>query len=356
MIPLPRVLYRSYRREETARHELFYLFFEITRRCNLSCLHCGSDCQKSDRGRELTTESWIRIAEDIVKHFGTRPFIVLTGGEPLVHRDLLKIGQALHDLGLRWGMVSNAFAWHDGLIEELCEAGLRSITFSLDGPEDCHSWLRGHGGSWPQVLRALDDCRHFNERTPGQLEWDVVTCAHPQNLQRLDQTASILVDHGVPRWRVFRIFPAGRAKTAERLALNQGETQALLEWIATRRPQLRKRGLSLTASCEGWFPPALESRIRDQHSFCRSGINFAAILADGSICGCNNNHPSFHQGNILEDSFPRLWREGFKEHRERSWLADSICGECTQLADCAGGPLHLWGESREAPLFCYHRN
>ena len=57
--------YDAYRRLETRQHRLMYLFLEITRKCNLSCLHCGSDCGRESVGEELTTESWLKLIDDI---------------------------------------------------------------------------------------------------------------------------------------------------------------------------------------------------------------------------------------------------------------------------------------------------
>jgi radical SAM protein with 4Fe4S-binding SPASM domain len=351
----PRALVlRAWQAAERLDPELVYLFFEITRACNLSCRHCGSDCGTAPRGRELSTEDWLNLAARVRADFGTKPFIVITGGEPLVHPDLLRIGARCRDLGLAWGLVSNARAWKDGLMAELLRAGLRSLTISLDGPEPAHTFLRGDGNSFRQALRAFDDAAEARGRGE-EFTLDAVTCVHPLNLGLLDQTAEILIDHQVPGWRVFRIFPKGRAGQDPTLSLSSGQTEELLAWVESRKPRLARRGLRLSLSCEGWFPHKRERRLRPQPSFCRSGISFASIKADGTIAGCPNNALSLDQGNALTDSLREIWERGFTEHRGRAWLKATECAACPHLKDCRGGALHLWDEGLREPSFCYHQ-
>jgi radical SAM protein with 4Fe4S-binding SPASM domain len=345
-------LLRSWQALERRDHELLYLFFEITRACDLACRHCGSDCRREPKAPSLSAESWMAIADDLRERFGTRPFIVITGGEPLTHPKLLDIGAHLCVLGLSWGMVSNARAWRPGLMDELLAAGISSLTFSLDGPAESHAWLRRDPESYGKAIGAI---REAAAAKAAGFVFDVVTCVHPGNLELLGETAEILIAAGARAWRLFRIFPAGRAGRDPELELDAAGTERLLDWIGEHRPALSKRGLELSYSCEGWFPRPREKLLRPQPSFCRSGVNFASILSDGTIAGCPNNHPSFNQGNVLSDSFSRVWRDGFIPHRRREWLAASACGDCRQLRDCRGGALHLWREGREAPAFCYHR-
>jgi MoaA/NifB/PqqE/SkfB family radical SAM enzyme len=324
MLALPRALYRYYEKDEIEEYRLRYLFLEITRSCNMSCRHCGSDCAREVRGTELDTDKWLDCIAEIKKSFSPPPFVVISGGEPLIHPDLFTIARTLKQKGFRWGMVTNALSWHDGLLDKLLNEGLCSITFSLDGPEDCHTALRQNPESWRQVLRAFKDCQSAFCLNGKPLLYEAVSCIHRETLTALSETAEILLENVVPNWRIFRIFPAGRAGETGELNLNKDQTTQMLKWIAANRDLYQKRGLSLSTSCEGWFPPFFERKLRSQHSFCRSGISIASILADGTICGCNNNHESFHQGSILTDSLADVWEKRFVEHRKREWLA-TIC-------------------------------
>ena len=99
--------HRHYKKLEAKDHNLLYLFLEITRKCNLNCLHCGSDCVADFQSPELTTESWLKIIDYIADKYSEELTFVITGGEPLVHKDLLTITKHIQKHKRRWGMVSN---------------------------------------------------------------------------------------------------------------------------------------------------------------------------------------------------------------------------------------------------------
>ncbi len=339
-----------YRRMETRQHSLLYLFVEITRRCNLSCLHCGSDCGREPAGEELTTESWLRIVDDVKESFGNSVVLVLTGGEPLLHPELERITAHLGSRSMRWGMVTNGQLLSNARLDALLDDGIESITVSLDGPEKAHDRLRNRRGSFAKTLEAMK--RIGSSGIPMS---DVVTCVHPGNLDLLDSTAEIILETGMPAWRLFRVFPSGRASLQRDLSLDFDDTWKMLRWIEENKPRLAKRGLTVNASCEGYLPFEFDRRVRDTPFFCRAGINFGAILTDGTVTGCSNNHPSFNQGNVLESNFPYLWENRFQVFRDRTWLAETTCDDCREVKRCRGGSIHLWKLGEKSPAFCYHR-
>lgn len=340
--------FRRYQAAELADHHLYYLFLELTQACSLNCRHCGSDCARSKQAG-LTLDSWVALSRDIAACF-PQVCLVLTGGEVLDWPGFLPFADHLAGLGLPWGIVTNGFRWEPGLAAHLQARGMVSATVSLDGPEAEHNWLRGHPRAFAKAVAALKDLGSLKRA----LNYDVVTCVHPGNLGSLDQTAGLLAGLGVPAWRLFRIFPIGRAAANPDLDLPADSTRQLLDWIGRNRPVWLRRGLSLSLSCEGWYPFKQELSLRSQPSFCRSGVNFASIRHDGSIAGCTNNHPSFNQGSVLTDRFAHVWQTRFQDHRTRPWLAESSCGHCAHVAKCQGGALHLWRD-RQAPAFCLHQ-
>lgn len=337
-----------YRTIETREHRLFYLFFEITRRCNLSCLHCGSDCSSEAQGAELSTDSWQRIAAYVADHFDPPPIIVITGGEPLVHPDLDAIAEAINRCGLSWGVVTNGIALTEDRLSRLVDRGGVSVTVSLDGAEASHNYIRNTPIAYDRAVRAVRAVG-----SSGIRHRDVVTCVYPGNLADLAHTADILVDAGINSWRLFRIFPLGRAAGNSRLHLSRTQTTQLLEWIAEHRPHYRRQGLTVSYSCEGYLPFSLDRQMRDDPFFCRSGINFASILSDGTITGCNNNSPAFAQGNVLRDDFAAVWLERFQLFRDHTWMRNGPCVGCRHWNRCLGGSLHLRADDTAQTAFCY---
>jgi radical SAM protein with 4Fe4S-binding SPASM domain len=338
--------WRGYKRLETKAHQLRYLFFEVTRRCNLACLHCGSDCSHEASMPEMTLASWISIM-DYVKAYWN-PFIVLTGGEPLVRSDLCELTAALARRQLIWGMVTNGLVLDQAIFDTMVGNGLSSITLSLDGDRASHQYIRRHPLAYDRALAAMKLIGASSLRFK-----DVVTCVYPGNLDLLETLADQFLDNGMNSWRLFRIFPKGNAARHPELILDYAQSWALVEWIRDHRALYKRRGLDVSFSCEGYLPFALDRQVRPDPFFCRAGINIASILSDGTISGCNNNGPQYYQGNVAVDDFHTVWENGFAEYRDRSWMRTGLCADCGQWPDCQGGSIHLRDKTAEDPQFCY---
>lgn len=245
-------------------------------------------------------------------------------------------------------MVTNGFGLTREKLDALIDAGIYSITLSLDGNEPVHNYLRNNHLAYKRAVQALEMLS-----SSGIPTIDVVTCVYPRNLEELDSIASVLLKYRIPAWRLFRIFPSGRAEKNNHILLNFNKTQQMISWICKNRPLLKKKGLAVSLSCEGFLPQHIDRKVRDQLFFCRAGINIASILCNGTVTGCPNNHPSFYEGNITKDDFVQLWQHGFSRFRNRQWIYSTDCAGCSLVKDCMGGSIHLWEIGANKPRFCY---
>ena len=347
MVSVREMFFDAYKSLETAEHRLLYLFLETSRRCNLSCLHCGSDCRSEEDPAELAPETWLSVIDSVVRRFPAELFFVITGGEPLIypHLELLADRFRLH--GRKWGMVTNGFALTGERLDGLVRTGLSSLTISLDGLAESHTYLRGNPAAYGRALHAISLLA--GSTLPLK---DVVTCVYPGNLAELSSIAETLVSLRIPHWRLFRIFPHGRAQGRPELALSNGEYAALLGWIEKNRPSCRRAGLTVDLSCEGWVPFLRDRKLRSEPFFCRAGINIASILSDGTITGCANNGPAFHVGNVRTDDFAAVWESGFGKFRRREWMRTGLCAKCAHFHRCRGGSLHLWNDRADSIESC----
>ena len=273
---------------------------------------------------------------------------MLTGGEPLLYPGLLDIGKRIVKHKMRWGMVTNGFALTREKLNALIDAGMYSITLSLDGLESTHNYIRNNDLAFKRAQEALTLLG--SSQVPVV---DVVTCVYPKNLNQLDQIASVLLQSNITLWRLFRIFPSGRAVKNSQILLNFSQTQSMIDWVKKNRPCLKNKGLTVSLSCEGYLPFHVDKKVRDQPFFCRAGINIASILCDGTITGCPNNDPSFYEGNIIKEDFTHLWLHGFSRFRKREWIKKTVCYNCRMVHDCMGGSIHLWECGTKKPRFCY---
>ena len=338
-------LFRVYRKNTTKIHELSYLFWECTLRCNLNCLHCGSDCKKESTVKDMPVADFLQAIDSISPHIQpNNTTIVITGGEPLLRKDLEVCGEELYKRGFPWGVVTNGFLLNQSRFNALLNAGLRSITISLDGLEDSHNWLRANNQSFQKAFEAIRLLP-----TIPKLKYDVVTCVNPRNLTEFGQLKELLIKVGVKYWRIFTIFPIGRAKDDPNLQLTQVQFKQLFEFIRETRIENR---IYLNYSCEGYLGD-YEGEARDNFFFCRAGINIGSILADGSISACPDLRDNFIQGNIYKDDFMTVWNNGFLKYRDRSWTKTDECANCDSYRYCEGNGLHLRNEKEGKLLFCH---
>lgn len=322
------------RRNMKVLHPLQQLFWESTLRCNVHCLHCGSDCVSSVTQPDMPSADFLKVIdEQITPHVNPHEvMIIISGGEPLMRKDLEYVGRALYDRGYPWGMVTNGLALNRERFTALRKAGLRSLTISCDGLQEDHIWLRQHPLAFEGATRAI----RLAAADKG-LTWDVVTCANQRNYPHLKAIREMLWQMGVRHWRVFGIDPMGRAATNPELLLTDEQFRGLMDFIAAEREQ----GRHVSYSCEGYLG-SYEGRVRDHLYHCAAGISIASILIDGSISACTSIRGKYYQGNIYRDSFWEVWEHGFKPYRDRSWMKKQTpCKDCKAFAFCEGNGMHL---------------
>jgi radical SAM enzyme (rSAM/lipoprotein system) len=338
-------LHNKYRTNEAKLHHLNYIFWECTLRCNLNCIHCGSDCKKDAAVKDMPKEDFLKALDDITPIIDpNKTMIVLTGGEAILRNDISSIGKELYNRGFPWGIVSNGMGLNEKILNILIQSGIRAITISLDGLEDSHNWMRGNKRSFQNAVQALE----LLKKTEN-IRYDVVTCANERNFHELDKLYELLLKLGLREWRIFTIFPIGRAKDNEELQLKSKNFKGLFDFIAG----IRKEGkIKLNYGCEGYLG-SYEGEVRDNFFFCRAGINVASVLVDGSISACPNLRDNFIQGNIYEDSFREVWEKKYKIYRDRSWTKTGECENCSSYKYCEGNGLHLRDEKTGELLFCH---
>ncbi len=338
-------LFKKYRNNESKLHQLKYILWECTLRCNLNCLHCGSDCKRDATIKDMPARDFFRAIDqvkDIVNPNHT--MIVLTGGEPLMRKDLEQIGLNLYKRGFPWGIVTNGMLLNKNRLESLLKSGLRVITVSLDGLEESHNWLRGVKSSYENAVHAI---QLLTEQS--NLEYDVVTCVNQKNFGELNKIKDLLISLGVKAWRIFTVFPIGRARAYNKLQLEPKEFKELFDFIKQTR---KENSIKLNYGCEG-FLGNYEREVRDNFFICRAGINVASILADGSISACPNLRDNFIQGNIYQDNFADVWKNKYKVFRDKSWTKTGICADCEFYKYCEGNGMHLRDEKTGELLFCH---
>jgi radical SAM enzyme (rSAM/lipoprotein system) len=293
----------------------------------------------------MPAEDFLRVIDELTPFVDpNRVMVIFTGGEALLRRDIEQCGRELCRRGYPWGIVSNGLLFGKRL-EGLLKAGLHSATISLDGFDEAHNWLRGRPDSFRMAVWAIE---HL-VRTAG-IVWDVVTCVNQRNFDDLPRFRQFLMAEGVKRWRIFTVFPAGRAAHMPELQLDDQQFTQLMDFIR----DCRREGFHVSYGCEG-FLGNYEMEVRDSFFQCNAGVNTASVLADGSISGCPSIRANFHQGNIYSDRFIDVWEQRFQPFRDRSWTRKGQCADCRMFRYCEGNGMHLYDDKGELQVCHYKR-
>ena len=329
-------------------HPLTAIFWECTLRCNLHCRHCGSDCKATSAMKDMPLEDFLPVLDSIAR--ATDPHKVMinvTGGEPLMRKDLEVCGKAFYDREFPWGIVTNGQLLTPKRYESLLKSGIRSITVSLDGIGETHDWMRGLAGSYTKALEAARMIA-----SSGEVVYDVVTCVNKRSYKELPQIKELLIQSGIKAWRLFTIFPVGRAAADPELRLSGEEMRGLMDFIKATRKEGR---IEANYGCEG-FLGKYEGDVRDNFFLCNAGITTGSIMADGSIAACPSIRADYSQGNIYKgDDFMDVWNNRYQIYRDRSWMKTGECASCKYWKYCRGNGMHL-RDSDGKLLFCHlHR-
>ena len=163
-------------------------------------------------------------------------------------------------------------------------------------------------------------------------------------------TQKIFLEIGVKSWRIFTIFPVGRAAESPELQLSDEQFTRLMQFIAETR---REGRIHVSYGCEG-FLGGYEAEVRDAFYHCDAGITVGSVLHDGSISACPSIRANYSQGNIYNDDFWTVWSTRFEQFRNRAWMKKGPCADCKMFRYCEGNGFHLRDEKGDL-LFCHYQ-
>jgi radical SAM protein with 4Fe4S-binding SPASM domain len=317
-----------------------YVIWDCTRRCNLRCAHCGAS--KEVYPEELTTDQVTGVLDQLAAL--EVDMFAITGGEPLLRKDLLDVLLHGQRCGLKTGIATNGFLLDEETAEQLKDAGAYSVQVSLDGLEPTHNEIRNHEQSFGRAVRAIELL--LGQRVPLV---SVATTVTPHNAPELPALRALLADLGVRMWRLAVVMPIGRAQRSD-LALRGAELAALFEFV--KRSSGKDLHVYLGENLT--FLGDWERRIRSAPLICPIGFTACCIGVDGNVRGCPEQPDTAEnrEGSVLEQPFAQIWQDGFGRYRNREVFAiDETCNTCETRYDCYGG---CWVMREEGNHCIYH--
>ncbi|MBR3887534.1 MAG: radical SAM protein [Clostridia bacterium] len=344
-------LLKKYKEEQYVEHRLIDLFWETTLNCNAKCKHCGSSCKYDAYPDELTTDeiknAFKQIANDMD---ATKILINVTGGEPLVRKDLFEVMKYAKSLGFEWGMTTNGILLDDENIQKCKEAGMCTISISIDGLKDTHDEFRGVPGSYEKIIENIKKLKAASFVDHIQ----VTTVFNKSNIDQLESLYPIMKDLKLDSWRLASIDPIGRANEHTDLMLNKEDFTKLFNFIKEKN---KLNELKLSYGCPSFLGLDYEKEVRGHYFFCRTGINVASILYNGDLFVCPNvpRVASLIQGNIKTDNFKDVWDNKYKEFRTSTRTSCTECEKCAYWDYCLGGSFHTWNFEENVQNKCVYK-
>ena len=326
--------------------DLRHLFLELTLRCNEHCFHCGSSCEYTG-DEKLSVSDYERILKEVRENFDiSRILLCITGGEPLLRKDFFEIMTMAKDLGYKWGMTSNATLITEETAHKLKEAGMRTISVSIDGLEETHDELRGMKGGY---RRAMEGIGNLIEEG-GFDAIQVTTVINHRNIDQLDELFRIMDRLDIDSWRVINLEPIGRALLRPELMCTKDDYIRLFDFIKEKRQQ----GYPLCYGCSHWLGTDYEAEVRDWYWQCNAGVHTASIMANGDIGACLDieRRKETIQGNVFTDSFTDVWNNRFEIFRRNIAEESETCRNCVHKRFCRGDARHSWDYDRMKPMVC----
>lgn len=332
--------------------------WEFTSACDQHCAHCGPRSGKR-RPDELSTEEALRLVDELADA-GVGE-ITLIGGEAYLRSDVLVVVRKIRERGMTATMTTGGYSLSREIAEALVEAGVQSVSVSIDGLATCHDALRRRQGSFERAFAAL---RHL--RAAGS-QISANTQLNAQTLPDLEKLLELLAIEKIHSWQVQVTMAHGAAADHHEILLQPYQMLELYEVVERLVARCEKLGIRLyPGNSLGYFGP-LEHRLRRNsttrgHYFgCQAGISGAAVSSHGEVKSCPSLGAEGVGGPWREHGFARLWERApeiaYMRQRTGAELW-GLCASCYYKDVCKGGCTSisepLLGRPGNNPM-CHHR-
>jgi len=338
-----------------------WIAWEITRRCNLHCVHCRSSSEKEIQGHpDFSTEEAYRIIDDIVSY--AQPVVVLSGGEPLMRRDVFDIAQYGSDKGLRMCLATNGTLVDDDICGKIKQSGIRIVSLSLDGADETvHDDFRSQKGAFSGTINAA---RLFKKHG---IEFIINSSFTKRNQEQIPQVYELAKKLGATAWYMFMIVPTGRGEEIMNELISKEDYDKILDWHYDMEKE--EDLLLVRPTCAPHYYRVALQRAKGEGTQvkrrtlkfstggskgCLAGQLICLIDVDGNVLPCSYfNLPA---GNVRENSFKEIWEgsELFKDLRDFKKYKGR-CGSCEFVNVCGGcraRAYSVYGDYLEEEPFC----
>jgi radical SAM protein with 4Fe4S-binding SPASM domain len=357
----------------TARGRRPIVVWNITRTCNLRCVHCYSDSMAARYPGELDWEQMRSVVRDLAAY--QVPSLLLSGGEPLIHPRFFDLVDLATDAGLKLTISTNGTLITPEKAALLKAAQVAYVGISLDGIGDIHDQFRGKQGAFKAAVDGFRACHEVGQKTGLRLTLTRHTVAD------IERILDFIEDEEIQRVCFYHLVPTGRGSALQ--ILRPEESRHALDTLIARVEQWNRAGihrelLTVTQPADGAY--LLLRMERESHPHLEAarkllGWNGGGANSSGrgiaNIDTQGNVHPDqfwqdVHLGNVKQTPFSTIWEGkhspsaakleeirsiGLLSNGQRQARIQGPCGDCRWFALCGGGFRtraaavngHLWG-------------
>jgi 12,18-didecarboxysiroheme deacetylase len=321
--------------------------WNVTRRCNLNCIHCYAQAGEDAAEQELSTAEGKRLLDDLTR-FGV-PVVLFSGGEPLVRRDLVELAAYSVEKGMRAVISTNGTLITRSLAAELKGVGLSYVGISLDGMREVNDRFRGVKGAFDLALAGIEHCQQAGIKVG--LRFTI----NRMNVEEIPAIFDLLEERDIPRVCFYHLVYSGRGSRLIEEDLSHEETRRVVDLVIDRTRSMHARGmtkevLTVDNHADG---PYLYLRMLREHSpraaevlellkmneGNNSGRGIGCVSWDGEVHADQFwRHYSF--GNVRSRPFSEIWTDlsdplmaGLKNKKAH---VTGRCAGCRWLDVCAG--------------------
>lgn len=323
------------------------VIWNLTRTCNLECMHCYASAAPRNFGRELTTGQALGAIEQM-KDAGVTG-LILSGGEPMLRKDLKTITIKAKEMGFIVALSSNGTLIGDKEADMIRECAFDYVGISLDGIGDIHDRVRGVKGAFDKAIGGLFRVKERGVRAGVRFTLTKI------NIADLPAIFGFVEENGIEKLYLSHLVYSGRGSANKAEDISLEETRRVMEYVYFKAREYLKTGFptQIVTGNNDADAVFLLLKLQEQHpeeaerllpALLRFGGNSAGVGV-ANIDPTGDVHPdplmsSVTLGNITETSFKKIWFQSghpvLKRLREKPRRLNGRCGECAWLRICGG--------------------
>ena len=329
--------------------------WNITRQCNLSCIHCYASAGNRRAMEEMDTTAGEALIRDLAEF--SVPVILFSGGEPLLRKDLFRLANLAREHGIRVGLSTNGTLITDTVAREISNVGFAEVGISLDGIGANNDRFRGKNGAYQAALEGIRNCVALGLRVSLRL---TITRF---NYQEIPAILRLIEDEGIDRVCFYHLAYVGRGDSLCQEDITHSQTRAVVDMICEHTLEMYQRGLPKEVLTVGNHADGvyLYLRLREQEPLRASkvlkllstnGGNNSGIRI-GAVDDLGNVHPDqfwwhYSLGNVRQRKLGDIWTDTseplLRGLKNRKGLLKGRCAQC-QYLDLCNGNLRVRAEA-----------